>query len=316
MNTVTVSAPGKVHLMGEHAVVYGKPALLAAVNKRLTVSITSAEQTTINISVPEAVEFIRFAIAIVDKEYQLSPLPYNLSVSSEIPFGYHLGSSAALAVATVGVYIYFRKKLWNPTEINRLAYEVEKKQHGNPSGGDNTSVTFGGFLWYRKELEFLKSLWQLPLKLPKELQHLYLVNTGKPEETTGEMVELVKSKVKSQKSKLEEMFNINEECTRSVAVAIKNNDQQLFVSSIQRGEQTLEAMGVVSEYVVPFIRQIEEIGGAAKILGGGGKKKAVGFLLVYHPQQAQIETIVKKYDWTVETVVLGEEGIRLESGKQ
>lgn len=316
MNTVVVSAPGKIHLMGEHAVVYGKPALLAAVNKRLSVHMSPSDQESITIEAPEAVDFIRYAIDIVDREHQLTPVPYAFSVTSQIPFGYHLGSSAALAVATVGAYLYFRKKLWNPIEINKLAYEVEKKQHGNPSGGDNTAVTFGGFLWFRKELEFLKSLWQLPLRLSPTLQHLYLVNTGKPEETTGEMVALVKSKNQKSKSKMSDIFNVNEECTRNIAVAIKNNDEQLFLESMKQGEQTLEAMGVVSEYVTPYIRSVESSGGAAKILGGGGKKKAVGYLLVYHHDLEQMERLAQHYGWTVESVVLGEEGVRLESGKR
>lgn len=318
MSTVIVSAPGKIHLMGEHAVVHGKPALLTAINLRLQVTIESAEKgLDIEVDDIQAKEFIQYAIDTVQKEYNISKLPpMNISLTSEIPFGYHLGSSASLAVATVGAVLFYVKELWNPQEINRLAYEVEKKQHGNPSGGDNTSVTYGGFLWYRRELEFLKSMWQIPLRLAPELTHFMLVNTGKPIETTGEMVELVAQKIKKEPEVMKENLLLNEEATKSVASSIKYIDETMLIQALQKGEKTLEAMGVVSELVKPFIHDIEQHGGAAKILGGGGKKQSVGFLLVYHHDPKKVEEIAQKYGFSLQEVTLGEEGVRLESGKK
>jgi len=314
---VTVSSPGKIHFMGEHAVVHGKPALLAAVNLRLFVTITPGDDgVVINIDEPDAQDFVRYAIELVQKELRLGTFPScSISVSSQIPFGYHLGSSAALAVATVGAAMFFSKKLWNPQEINRIAYEVEKKQHGNPSGGDNTSVTFGGFLWYRRELEFLKSIWQLPLRLPTSLNHFLLINTGKPLETTGEMVAMVGSNVKKYPSRLEKIFTENERCTRLIAAAIKDGDGDMVLEALRRGEKTLEDMGVVSKQVQPCIREIEKSGGSVKILGGGGKKGPVGFMLCYHKDKQIVQHIAKDYGYTTQEVTLGEEGVRLESGK-
>ncbi|MBI3559700.1 hypothetical protein HY087_01050, partial [Candidatus Gottesmanbacteria bacterium] len=195
---VIVSVPGKVHLMGEHAVVHGKPALLAAINLRLRVTVetlslssprTRGSSENFLIESDEPSDYIRHAIDVVKREYKLALLPpMKITVTSDIPSGYHLGSSAAIAVGTVSALTYFLKKVWNPSAINQIAYEIEKKMHGNPSGGDNTTVTIGGFIWFRKELEFLKSIWQLPFKLPKNLDHFFLINTGRPKETTGEMV--------------------------------------------------------------------------------------------------------------------------------
>lgn len=312
---VTVSAPGKIHLMGEHAVVYGRPALLAAVNVRLQVSIKPAkEKITIHLDHKEAHEFVDYALKTVQKELRIDAFPHcDVSVVSDIPFGYHLGSSAALAVATVGAAMYFSKKLWNPQEINRIAYEVEKKQHGNPSGGDNTAVTYGGFLWYRRELEFLKSMWQIPLTLPRSLNNFILINTGKPEETTGEMVSFVKSQVDLDDKRFERIFTKNEAMTRQVANAIKQEDEKMLTDAIFQGEKTLEAMGVVSQHVLACIRMIENKGGVAKILGGGGKKNAVGFMLVYSKERKQIEDIASTHGFTVQSVELGGDGVRLEA---
>src|SRR3989344_2528280 len=286
MKKVIVSVPGKVHLVGEHAVVYGKPALLAAINLRLTV--TAQEGTN------DATGYVTQILEIVKKHFHVSSIP-KLTIHSEILSGYHLGSSAAVAVGVIAATSYFLKKIWNPQLFNQLAYEAEKLQHGNPSGGDNTAVTFGGFIWYRKELEFLKSIWQLPIK--NKLIKFFLIDTGKPKETTGEMVAFVKSQ-----NNLQAFLNANEIQTKRLASAIKEGDENTLIDAIRKGERTLEGIGVVSKKAIPIIRAIEKSGGAAKILGGGGRKAGVGYLLCYTKRPPK-EAI---------PIVLGEEGIRLE----
>ncbi len=306
---ITVSVPGKVHLMGEHAVVYGYPAILSAINLRLTMTISPGKKDII-IKSSEPADYIKHALGIVQKHYQIDKLPpMTINVESEIPAGYHLGSSAATAVATVGAAMYFLRKIWNPTLINQLAYEAEKKQHGNPSGGDNTAVTTGGFLWFRKELEFLKSLWQLPFKLPDSLNHFFLIDTGRPKESTGEMVAFVKSQMLNHKSQIENHFRLNELQVKRIATAIKEADENELINAIKTGESSLEKIGVVSKKVIPIIRTIEKAGGAAKILGGGGRADGVGFLLAYHHDP---ESITKKYNLKIKKIKLGEEGVRLE----
>ncbi|MBI3386065.1 mevalonate kinase [Candidatus Gottesmanbacteria bacterium] len=299
---IQVSVPGKVHLMGEHAVVYGKPALLSAVNLRLTVTVEKGTQG-IEIISEEPEDYIRHAVEKVCEHFKIEKVPaMKISVDSQIPPGYHLGSSAAVAVGVVGALTYFLKRLWNPSAINQLAYEVEKKMHGNPSGGDNTAVTFGGFLWYRKELEFLRSFWQLPMKLPSGLNHFFLIDTGRPKETTGEMVAFVKLRTQNSTAKMAKLFSENEAQTKRVATAIKEGNEKDLIDAMRHGERTLEGMGVVSKKVLPTIRAIEKLGGAAKILGGGGRTGGVGYLLCYthNPPEDGI------------AIVLGEEGIRLE----
>jgi mevalonate kinase len=122
--------------------------------------------------------------------------------------------------------MYYFKKIWNPIRINELAYEIEKKQHGNPSGGDNTAVTMGGFIWFRKELEFLKSIWQLPFKPHPSVNHFFLINTGRPKETTGEMVAYVRSQFTVHSSQFEKLFNENEKQVKRVTTALKEGDEK------------------------------------------------------------------------------------------
>lgn len=303
---VTVSVPGKVHLMGEHAVVYGKPALLAAVNKRMYITVTDSVETR------ESDAYVHFIIGLLEKELKQRFPPLGISISSDVPPGYHLGTSAMVAVGTIAAVLYAVKKVWNPERVNMLAYEAEKKQHGNPSGGDNTCVTFGGLLWYRKEFEFLKSMWHLPFKPAKKFHNFSLIKTTKPKESTGEMVALVAAMVKRHAARMENIFSENERQTKRVAVALKEGDESTLIDAMHIGERTLEEMGVVSEKVKPLIRALEKSGGAAKILGGGGVEGGVGYLLCYHPDVAKVQKSCAPYGFSFESITLGEEGLRLE----
>lgn len=308
--------------MGEHAVVYGKPALVAAVNLRMHVQVenhlpsAAGKKGEFEIVSTESDMYVRHIIQKVLDAYKLSQMPsFRLAIHSDIPSGYHLGSSAAVAVGVVSALTYFWKKVWNPIAINQLAFETEKFQHGTPSGSDNTAVTMGGIIWYRKELDFLKSIWQLPFGIPAKLNNFYLIDTGKPKETTGELIGYVKMQNARYPSRFQKIFNVNEEQTKRVITAIKNTDEQELIGAIRQGEQTLEHMGVVSDAIVPIIRKIERSGGAAKILGGGGRAGAVGYLLCYHPERKRPETIALSYGYGIKSITLGGAGVKLEKNE-
>lgn len=307
---VTVSVPGKVHLMGEHAVVYGKPALLAAVGLRMRVTVGPGAGAIVS---SEPVDHARFAVNFLLEQLKIGDAGnIKLTIDSDIPAGFHLGSSAALAVGITGAMMYFYKKIWNPIRINELAYEIEKKQHGTPSGGDNTAVTVGGFIWFRKELEFLKSIWQLPFKPHPSLNHFFLINTGRPAESTGDMVALVRANVQADPDRMQKVLDLNEQQVKRITVALKEGNETELIDAVRLGEKTLEDMGVVSSKVTPLMREIEKAGGAVKILGGGGKKEGVGFLLCYHREPGEIGQLCTKYGFSLQHIGLGEEGVRLE----
>ncbi|MBI2029275.1 hypothetical protein HYT02_02585 [Candidatus Gottesmanbacteria bacterium] len=309
-SSVTVSVPGKINLMGEHAIVHGKPALISAINWRLYATVKPSTNFSIK---ADSDLLINESVKIVCNKLKLTKKPkVIISVSSQIPIGRHAGSSAAVSVATLGALLYYLKKVWNPLLINELAYEVEKKKHGNPSGGDNTTVTFGGFIWYRKELEFLKSVWQLPFKPSKKLGSFILIDTGSPVEHTGEMIAIVSDFIKKNPDKAARLLDENERAVKDMTMALKTGDEPLLLQAIRNGQRTLEALGAVSLKVMPLIKDIEDAGWAVKICGGGGSKGPVGLMLCYTRDEKLIQKIAKKYKYIVHSIALGEEGVRLE----
>jgi len=265
----TVSAPGKLILSGEHAVVYGYPAIATAINLRLKVGKSG-------------------------------------EIKSDIPIGAGMGSSAAFAVATSTVKI---GKI-DLGKINEMAYKMEKLRHGNPSGVDNTVVTYGGFLWYRKESEGFKTFKQIDAKA--KLPKLFLLNSGKPEETTKEMVSLVSEKYKKNKKEVDSIFREIEVVTRDFLSFLLKDSETNIGELIKNNEKLLENLGVVSEKTRKTIRLIEKEGGSAKISGAGGIKDGSGMVIVYHKDMEKLGLIAKKYNFDIFPVKLGEEGIRIE----
>lgn len=307
---IIVSAPGKIYLLGEHSVVYGRPALIAAIDRRLYVEIKKNKKTEINTS--ENTKLVWETVKVFQKNFSVDKLPpCEITITSQIPTGSGLGSSAALSAALLGALMKFVKNLWNPNKINELAYEVEKKAHGNPSGADNTAVVFGGLVWYRREFDFLRSIWNLPVtsyKIPK----FVLIDSGRPAETTKDMVESVALLYTKKRKETEEIFADQETQTKKLLLSLKFGDYKSLVFTIKKGENNLEKMGVVGEFAQKIIKGIELAGGAAKVCGAGGKKDGSGILLCYHDDLTKIKQIAEKFKAGFSAVKLGEEGIRIE----
>lgn len=306
---IKVSAPGKVHLLGEHSVVYGKPALISAIDLRVTVSISPIDHPDdSNDNLKKIIE------PIVKNKLSLKKIPpYKLEISSQIPIGSGLGSSAAVSAAYITALLSFLKVKWDLNLINTLAYEAEKVFHGNPSGGDNSTVVHGGLLWFRKETPDLKIIQPLDFTIPKKLsKNFCLINTGKPEETTKQMVEMVRVKREAERGKFQKIFDHQEQLVKELLLAIQTGNEDQLVSIIRAGEKNLETIGVVSPSVKAIIRKIEANGGAAKICGAGGKTKATGILLCYHPNRSVIQKIAKEENLPYFSTTLGTEGVKIE----
>ncbi|MBI2019681.1 mevalonate kinase [Candidatus Daviesbacteria bacterium] len=324
-NNITVSAPGKIHLLGEHMVVYGKPALLATVNLRVVVTLSEAKGIYSSGLMDHQNDNIKKIIeSIVKKELKVKFIPpYQLEISSQLPIGAGLGSSAAVSAAVIGALLTFLKIKFDLTLVNKLTFEAEKVFHGNPSGGDNSTVVFGGLVWFRKEHPDLKIIQPVPFSIPKKLaKNFVLINTGKPQETTREMVELVESRVskacdltifKSQESSMKKVFDHQEQLVRELLPAVQTGNEKELMRIIKEGEQNLEKIGVVSLYVKKIIRQIEKAGGVAKICGAGGQTKATGILLCYHPTPSVVNNIAKSFNLDYFKTALGVEGLKDES---
>lgn len=307
--SITFSAPGKIHLLGEHSVVYGKPALLTALDLRVTVTISKPIPTNAGIQLSNKIKEI---IEPIVKKYvkTKSIPPYQLKISSQLPIGSGLGSSAAISASCTAALLTFLKVKWDLNLVNDLTYEAEKVFHGNPSGADNSTVVFGGLIWFRKESEDLKTIQPLSFSIPAELEkNFVIIYTGTPKQSTKEMLEMVSSKA----AKFKKIFDDQEKLVRELFIVLKEGDEKELIEILRKGERNLELMGVVSKFTQNIIRKIETNGGAAKICGAGGNTGPTGMLLCYHKNPVTIQNIAKLYNLDYFKAALGVEGLRKEN---
>ncbi len=276
---ISYQAPGKVILSGEHAVVYGKPALVSAIDKKLTFRLFQDKKIK-----DHSLDFIAQTVKkfLSKKQVKFFDRPYSFEVQSEIPIGRGLGSSAALSVAAVAAFLeFYSGKKFEREMINNLAYEVEKKFHQNPSGVDNTVSCFGGLIFYRKEFEFLKNISLLNFKIPKKIEeNLFLIDSDQPKESTKEMVEWVKEKYNKKEHLIEEILVRIEKTTKKMTISLIKEEVDLFSQMMMENEIYLEVLGVVSKKTKKLLEKLQTFG-VGKITGAGGRKEGSGFILFF-----------------------------------
>jgi mevalonate kinase len=141
----TGRAPGKIILLGEHAVVYGHRAVAAAVQLHITVHLERRPGPTQLDQPFSADPRLRAALLAV-----LPRTGVGVRIHSELPIGRGMGSSAALAVALGRARAALEGEPCTPERLDRDAWAVERVFHGNPSGIDHTVSIMGGAIAYRK----------------------------------------------------------------------------------------------------------------------------------------------------------------------
>ena len=175
-------ASGKIILFGEHAVVYGQPALAVPVNELFAeAEVSNIPRAGIWVNAPDiglheepfgrlapehplatVINSVFSTLGIViASEAKQSPTqrgglprrertaPRNdvdgikIKITSTIPIASGLGSGAAVSVAIIRALSAHLGQPLDDEQVNEIAYEVEKIHHGTPSGIDNTVVTYG-----------------------------------------------------------------------------------------------------------------------------------------------------------------------------
>jgi mevalonate kinase len=158
MPDFTATAPGKIILFGEHAVVYGRPAIAVPVTQvRVRATVQAAPRQapgSLHIQAPEVgldAELsemeprnpIATVVSLLLEKLNIERLPAaKLKISSTIPVAAGLGSGAAVSIAVLRALGAFLGRPMDDQVVSELAYEVEKLHHGTPFGIDNTVITY------------------------------------------------------------------------------------------------------------------------------------------------------------------------------
>ncbi len=233
------------------------------------------------------IELCWFAIAQTLAEANVAhPLQgFNLRLSSNIPLGCGMGSSAALIVNVIlGINALFNLQLAQE-KIFALALTAENLQHGYSSGLDVKLSLTGGMHVFRKNqpLQSIAIASSLPLQY---------VNSGKPESSTGECVAHVK-----QQNFSTSLWQEFETTTLAFIDALKNNHHQRLLEAIKKNHRLLCHIGVVPTQIQSIIADIESQGGAAKICGAGSIRgnNAGMILMTTNVERPEIELLTANH---------------------
>ncbi len=278
----TASAPGKIILFGEHAVVYGRPALAVPVAQvHADVEVLDSDSTGIWIHAPDInlhtelntlpsdhpVAAVIHNFLFISRVTPLAPTGYSpnleVTISSTIPVASGLGSGAAVTVALVRALSLHLNFPMTDEEISAFAYDIEKLHHGTPSGIDNTVVT------YAKPVYFLKGQ---PIETFKVGAPFTIVigDTG-ISAPTKESVADVRKLWEADNARWEGVFDNVGEIANEARAKIENGDWMKLGGLMNRNHALLQEMTVSSPELDGLVDAAKNAGALGAKLSGGGR---------------------------------------------
>lgn len=277
MPAISASAPGKVILFGEHAVVYGQPAIAVPVHQVAARAVISpmikAATGKIHINAPQVgvdADLARLsqndplAAAVrgaLEALHIQEPPAFKLRVTSTIPLAAGLGSGAAVSVAIVRAVSAFLGRAFSEEQVSALAFEVEKLHHGTPSGIDNTVIT------YAKPVYFVKGEPNQTFLVGKPFT-LLIADTGIPSPTRVAVGD-VRSIWEKQPDRYDKIFAGIGDIVRKARSAIESGANESLGQLMEENHALLQQLDVSSP-------ELDKLVGAAKAAGAQGAKLSGG----------------------------------------
>jgi mevalonate kinase len=316
------TAPAKLILSGEHAVVYGQPALAMALDLVTTTTIVSQKSHDIIFSLPdlnyqnsvtlldlqriaEAVqpfqhptELAKYAFAKLIEHFNFNlPNGFTITINSDIPISSGLGSSAALIVSIIhAVNNFFSLEIPLPDYFT-LGREIENIQHGKSSGIDIFLATHGG------AIKFING--KIEQRDFTNFQFL-LVNTGKAASSTAESVAAA-AKYFAQSKTLASDFGA---VTNDLDDALQNNKFPKIKECIRNNHTLLTKIGVVPEKVQQFLCEAEKRNGVGKICGAGSMSgENAGIVMIF--AENDIIDLINRFGYQLLTIGATKHGVRI-----
>lgn len=287
---VKASAPGKVILFGEHAVVYGKPAIAVAVKKNAHITIKERSDTQINLEIvgmgvqaflnledetikcqghvkTGILKYVLKSIKLIQKKKSSNladSMGMDITLEIEMPVGAGLGSSAAVTVATIAAANKYYDAGLKLEEVATLAHQVELEVQGAASSIDTTLSTYGGAIYLEKDANKIEKLdlkWELPL----------VIGYTPRKDNTAEMVGKVHQKAEKYPYIINPVLDSIEQLTNEARDALLKKDEKKLAELMNINHGLLDALGVNTTALSQMVYLAREAGAiGSKITGAGG----------------------------------------------
>jgi len=267
---------GKVILFGEHFVVHGVPGIVSATDstvdaevKRIREGITIKDERKGAKGYTEKKRTQqRESIERMLKTMGIDLAFLEIRLRGDLPSFSGIGASAASSVAIARAIAEELEINLSDERINEVAYEAEKAYAGTPSGIDNTAATYGGLIWFRRNLSGgPNTIERLSIRKPVEI---VIGNTGVVADTK-EMVAGVAERKKENPEKYDPLFNQAESLAFQARKALEDFDLRKVGRLMNENHDLLQEIEVSCEELDYLINLAREQGAfGAKLTGGGG----------------------------------------------
>ena len=276
-----ISAPGKLFLIGEYAVLHGHPAIVAAVDRRVTGRFIpgGAPATPLVKSIVESVR--SYLLEDGGTPPDGAPLLDSSALASETgKLG--LGSSAAVAAAGVGALLDAAgcDLEYTQTLALMLAHRAHRAaQGGRGSGADVAAAIYGGILSYRRRGQ---DVTVQPVDLPDGIE-LVVFSTGMPSSTVDHVRALEAHAVEKPEPCMARLAEIGA-AARAFTAACVDDTAAGIIEAVTQANVLLGVLGremglpIVTPALAEGAKLAAALGGAAKPSGAGGGDVGVAFL--------------------------------------
>ncbi len=295
MPAISGSAPGKIILFGEHAVVYGRRAIaipVTQVQARAVITPLVREPAgTIQVSAPDIhleteiglldeAHPIRQAIQLTFDFLALSIAPaMQITIRSTIPIAGGLGSGAAVSIAIIRSVSNFLGKPLGPETVSTIAFEVEKIHHGTPSGIDNTVIAYGMPVLFQQSKPI--QIFQVGEPL-----HFLIADTG-IQASTSQVVQGVRERRQSNPEVYDHLFDAIDALTGQALSSLKAGDGEMIGKCMIENHSLLQKIEVSSPTLDQLVGAALHSGALGAKLSGAG----VGGNLIVLVRDDQLKTV-------------------------
>ncbi len=323
MRKITVSAPGKLMLFGEHAVVYGRPCLVTAVGQRMKATVELTDEPIFQLEAPdvkvtnykkaiedcgvgEILKGAKFVEVAVKNFLDKYPFGGGVKVETESEFSseFGFGSSSASTVCVVKALAELTGAKLDQKAIFDLSYKTVLDIQGKGSGFDVAAAVYGGTLYYitpGKVIEVLQ-IDSLPL----------IVGYSGIKFDTVSLINEVSKKADKYPKVIEDVYSQIEYLVEQAKVALLNKDWETLGELMNFNEGYLSILGVEGKKLAEMIYSARENGAYGAKLSGSGIGDCMIAIVSADTNQAVKDGITKAGGKVID-VETNAEGVRVES---
>ena len=287
----TAFAPGKIILFGEHAVVYGRPAIAVPVFQVRAQVTVEPHEGGVEIDAADIARRYDLRDAPADDPIAtmiertcarlgVAPKDFAVHIHSTIPVARGLGSGAAVSVAIGRALAQFFERDLAREELSALAYEVEKLHHGAPSGIDNTVIAFEQPVYFVRGQPIESFRVARPFSIA-------IADTGVASPTKIAVGD-VRRAWEADRARYDALFDQIGAIARDARAAIENGDVPALGPLMNRNQALAREIGASSPEIETLINAAQNAGARGAKLSGAGRGGNV-IVLVDEQNREEIE---------------------------